>query len=78
MLNDIPIQRVTSALRFMQSDAGLTREELARRAGMSQSAVSRRFTAETPITLDDLAILTNAAGFEVTLSFTPRAIAEVA
>ncbi|WP_295105798.1 helix-turn-helix transcriptional regulator [uncultured Microbacterium sp.] len=72
MLNDIPIQRVMPALRFMQSDSGLSRSELAKNAGMSLSAVSRRFTAETPMTLDDLRALASAAGFDVTLSFTPR------
>lgn len=72
MLNDIPIQRVMPALRFMQSDSGLSRSELAKNAGMSLSAVSRRFTSETPMTLEDLSALAAAAGFEVSLSFTPR------
>lgn len=69
MFTDLPIQRVTAALRFSAREAGLSQEKLASKIGMSQSAVGRRLSGDTPLTLHDLAIMAEACGVQVTVTF---------
>ncbi|WP_417556515.1 helix-turn-helix domain-containing protein [Microbacterium sp.] len=70
MFTDLPIQRVTSALRFSAHEAGLSQEKLAAKVGMSQSAVGRRLAGDTPLTLADLDALASACGIRVSVTFT--------
>lgn len=74
MLNDLPIQRVPSALRFAIVDARMSQQKLAAAAGYSTSAVSRRLAGDTPLTLDDLERLAGAAGFTVSITLNPAVV----
>lgn len=72
MLNDLPTERITAALRFLATEAKLSQEKLAVRVGMSQSAVGRRLHGDTSLTVDDLDALAKALGYEVTVTLTPK------
>lgn len=65
MFTDLPTQRVTAALKFSAHEAGLTQGTLATKVGMSPSAIGRRLSGETPITLEDLNTLASACGLRV-------------
>ncbi|WP_227468384.1 helix-turn-helix domain-containing protein [Microbacterium sp. YJN-G] len=69
MFTDLPIQRVTSVLRFSAREAGMSQEKLAAKVGMSQSAVGRRLSGDTPLTLADLDAIATACGMRVSISF---------
>lgn len=72
MLNNLPTDRVTPALRFLAAEARMSQERLAAKVGLSQSAVGRRLSGDTPINIDDVARFAAAMGYEVTVTFSPR------
>ena len=69
MMENIPTQRITSALKFLAVDAKLSQGSLAEKAGMSQSAVNRRFSGETSLSVEDLEHLAEALGYRVKVTF---------
>lgn len=73
MLNELTTERITSALRFLTREARISQEKLATKVGMSTSAVTRRLSGETPITIDDLERMAAALGYSVRVTFTEAA-----
>lgn len=73
MLDDLPIQRVTPALRFLATEAKLSQGKLATKLGMSQSAVARRLNGDTDLGLADLERFAAAMGYEVRVSLVEAA-----
>lgn len=69
MLSHLPTERVTTALRMLSVEAGLSQEKLGAKVGMSQSAIARRLSGDTPIDLVDLAEIATALGYSVRISF---------
>jgi transcriptional regulator with XRE-family HTH domain len=63
-------------LREARARAGLSQRELARRAGTSQSVVSRIESGATSPSADTLRNLVAAAGFEVTAALAPLPVAD--
>lgn len=63
---------VAELLREARTVAGLTQQELARRAGTSQAAVARYETGVSTPTITTLRRLLEAAGHRLTISATPR------
>ncbi len=59
-------------LKEARTKAGLSQQELARRAGTSQPAVARIERGLSSPSVDTLARLLAAAGFELALSLRPR------
>ena len=78
MLNDLPMERITAALRFLTIEARFSQEKLALKVGMSQSSVGRRLHGDTAITLDDLDAIADALGYEVTVTLRRKQPAAVA
>ena len=72
MLNELPTQRVTPALRFLASEARISQEKLAAKVGMSSSAMTRRLSGETPIVLSELERIAGALGYDVRVSLVER------
>ena len=72
MLDELPTRRITAALRFLATEARISQEKLATRAGMSQSAVGRRLHGDTAITLEDLDTLAGALGYDVSITLTAK------
>ncbi len=72
MLNELPTERITPALRFLAVEARLSQEKLAAKVGMSTSAVARRLSGETPMDLDDLSRFAAALGQDIRISFVPN------
>lgn len=73
MLDNLPTERVTPALRFLATEARLSQEKLAAKVGMSQSAMARRLSGETPIDLEEAARIAAALGYDIKVSFTESA-----
>jgi len=71
MMNDLPTQRIAAALRFLATEAKLSQEKLAERAGMSQSAVNRKLSGTTSPTIEDLDKLAEALGYQIKVTFEP-------
>ena len=59
------VRRVGPALRMLRERAGVSQEELARRAGFDHSKVSRLEKGIQRLTLTDLAVLAGGLGLEV-------------
>lgn len=72
MLNELPTERVTPALRFLAVEARVSQEKLAGKVGISSSAMARRLSGETPIDLTDLERIAGALGYDVRVSFVAR------
>jgi transcriptional regulator with XRE-family HTH domain len=65
--------QVPKAIKIARIIAGLTQEQLARRAGIvSQNMVSRFETSEIDPKSIDLASLFDACGYELTYKLTPK------
>lgn len=78
MLNDIPTERITAALRFLAAEARMSQEKIAERVNLSQSSVGRRLHGETSLTTEDLDSIADALGYEVTVTFKKKAPAAIA
>lgn len=78
MLNDLPTERVTPALRFLAAEAKLSQQSLGERVGLSQSAMARRLSGDTPTNLDDLSRIAGALGYDVRITFVERSQQAVA
>lgn len=63
-------------LREARARAGLTQRELARRAGTAQSVVARVERGQTSPTLETLARLLAATGFNLDMELVPRPTAD--
>lgn len=72
MLNELPTERVTAALRFSLQEAHMSQETLAKRVGLSFSALNRRLAGQTPITLKDLDRIADALNLDVRVSLIER------
>ena len=69
MMNNLDTGRIGAALRFLSIENKLSQTKLAEKAGMSQSALNRRFSGETSLTLEDVNHLAEVLGYTVTVSF---------
>ena len=74
MMENLPTGSIAAALRFMAFEKKLSQTKLADEAGMSQSAVNRRLSGETDLTLDDLDHLAKALGKQVRVTFVEAAM----
>lgn len=78
MLNDLPTERITAALRFLAAEARMSQDKIAAAVNLSQSSVGRRLHGDTALTIVDLDAIANALGYEVTVSFREKQTAAVA
>lgn len=58
-------QAVASAVRVELARRNMSAAELARRAGVRQSYISRRMTGESPFNIDDLARIADVLGVQM-------------
>jgi transcriptional regulator with XRE-family HTH domain len=70
------ISELVPLLQEARARAGLTQRELARRAGTAQSVVARVERGQTSPTLETLARLLAAAGFNLDMELVPRPTAD--
>ena len=66
---------ISAVVAAARERAGLTQQELAERAGTSQSAVARLEAGQGNPGLDTIRRLVAAAGFDLRLSLVPRVVA---
>jgi transcriptional regulator with XRE-family HTH domain len=59
-------ESLSGEIRAAMARQGITQLDLATRAGMSQSYLSRRLTRSTPFTTDDLEQIAKALGIPLT------------
>lgn len=71
MMENLPTQRITSAIKFLAIENKMSQTKLAKASGMSQSAINRRLTGQTSLTIEDLNQLAQALGQEIRISFIP-------
>lgn len=63
-----------AALYRIREDAGISRETLQMKSGIHRNTIARYENGEASPTLKTLIMLTNALGYEVTVSFTERKV----
>lgn len=63
-----------AALHRIREDAGVSRETLQMKSGIHRNTIARYENGEASPTLKTLIMLTNALGYEVTVSFTERKV----
>ena len=73
MSNPVSAERVIEDLRVEIFRKRISQEQLATKAGMSQSAISRRLNGTVSPTIDELAKLADAAELELQVTLTGRA-----
>jgi len=78
MMENLPTESITAAIKFLAFQNKLSQTKLAKSAGMSQSAVHRRLAGGTDLSLSDLEHLAAALGHEVRISLVPRGEERVA
>ncbi len=59
-------ERTAEEIRALLARRRISAAELARRTGMKQSTLARRMTGETAFDLDDLEVIAEVLGVEVT------------